>query len=179
MKHRAHAASVDGANAIRVANRGNDAGLEKALSDHYRNAVKQVVIHKLLFGGEYLDIDKPLGQDNNMLKPLGVFFFSQVGTFLSRSNGSIPALVRMIMEWKKKLPIEYVRMIPPSFMEDTFREAVRLAFDPKYNANLQNVDRAAQAIVTTWEDRLGRRARIDLGLEGVGEESLDSLEAAF
>ena len=97
------------------------AELNKKLSDHYRKSIKQVVMHKLLFGGEYVDIDKLYGNEN-ALKPLGPFFVGQVATFLSRKNGSVPALVRMVIEWKKKIPIEYVKMIPSNFIEDVFRE---------------------------------------------------------
>lgn len=156
----------DKANAIRVANAGplkaND--LDTKLSMHFRMSVKQVVMHKVLLGGEYVDIDKPNGFENS-LKPIGIFFFGQVATFLSRTNGSIPALVRMINEWKKKLPAQYVNMIPSDFVEDVFREAVRLAYNPTWNSNMQNVDRAAEMIKSAWDARLNKRARIGLGIE--------------
>ena len=154
------------ADKIRAANSDPSkiAELNKKLSDHYRKAIKQVVMHKVLFGGEYVDIDMPhIGA--NALKPLGAFFMGQVSTFLSRTNGSIPALVRMVTEWKKRIPVEYVRLIPSDFVEDVFREAVRLSYDPRWNSNMQNVDRAASMIKASWEGGLNRRARIELGLE--------------
>ena len=156
----------DEARQIRAANSdaSNAAEVDKKLADHYRKAIKQVVMHKILFGGEYVDVEKPFGFSNS-IRPLGAFFFGQVAIFLSRTNGSVPALVRMVKEWKTTLPAEYVRLIPSDFMVDVFREAVRLAYDPRWNSNLQNVERAAATIKAAWDGRLNKRARIELGLE--------------
>jgi hypothetical protein len=125
------------------------ADLNNKLSNHYRESIKQVVMHKVLFGGEYVDVDKPYG-GNNVLKPLGIFFVGQVATFLGRKNGSVPALVRMVNDWKRMLPPEYARMIPSDFVEDVFREAVRLAYHPQWNSNMQNVELAAARIKASW-----------------------------
>jgi len=156
----------DKANEIRDANadplKAED--LDRKLSMHFRMSVKQVVMHKVLFGGEYVDIDKPYVFENS-LEPIGIFFFGQVGIFLNRKNGSIPALVRMIIEWKKKLPAEYANMIPSDFVEDVFREAVRLAYNPTWNSNVQNVNSAAAMIKSAWDASLNKRARIGLGIE--------------
>jgi len=154
------------------------AELKKKLSDHYRKSIKQVVMHKLLLGGEYVDIDKPFGYENS-LRPLGAFFMGQVSTFLSRTNGSVPALVRMVTEWKKRIPVEYVRLIPSDFIEDVFREAVRLSYDPKWNSNMQNVDRAAAIIKASWEGGVNKRARIELGLEDGELNDIDDLDVQF
>ena len=42
---------------------------------------------------------------------------------------------------------------------------MRLSYDARWNSNIQNVDRAAARIKAYWEERLNKRARIELGLE--------------
>ena len=145
----------------------NEVEKTQKLSDLFREAVYQVMHHRLLFGGEYVDINVPYGY-NNVLPSLGVFFFAQVSTFLSRKNGSIAALVRMIKQWKKSLPttpFNYQQKITSDIVEAVFREAVRLAYHPTWNSNTQNVDDAARQIKASWEETLNKRARIQLGFE--------------
>lgn len=127
--------------------------MNKKLSDHFRRSVHLVMFHRLLFGGEFLDITKPFGGDN-VLESLNGLFFAQVSTFLSRKNGSIPALVRFVKAWKKKLPtlpsFDYKNEIKSSMVEAIFREAVRLSYDPRWNSHMDGVDKAAKAIVDEW-----------------------------
>jgi len=152
--------------------------LNKKLSIHFRNSLERVVMHKMMFGGDYVDIDKLYSYENSV-PPMGSYFFAQVVTFLSRANGSIPALIRIVNEWKKKLPSEYVRMIPSRFMANVFREAVRIAYRPDYKFYMDNVDRAAAAIEASWDGRLNKRARIELGFEDGELDDIGDLDVQF